>query len=393
MTVPFATPFIHPLLGRDDSWSAFRVEFAGEDAAPIDLLPLYEAAALQEIDQRLPWLLPASSAQPESEQLGSRPVWIFSADDLDQPATQAQESSLRQARCKVGLEIRSPTPLPATGTWDYLIIAASHARTLPPFALDGMATRSTLVASNVHSQTERQWMLEHACSMSTGEFLLARTQLGQRAADTTRQKLLQLLGLIAQDADTAALDTVFRQEAKLSYSLLRLVNSAAIAPRAPITSFAQAINLLGRRQLERWIQLLVYADPNNGQHPNPLLYKAALRGRLMERLAPRLPGIPELSNLEDCAFMIGSFSLLDILLSMPMPEILQQLPLTATVREALAHHAGTLGLLLDAIEAAENREHDKALRILKQLAVPAELFLSAQLDGLAWVSQIRSIKV
>ncbi|MBK8317119.1 MAG: HDOD domain-containing protein [Betaproteobacteria bacterium] len=49
--------------------------------------------------------------------------------------------------------------------------------------------------------------------------------------------------MVADDADTGKLEAIFRQEPKLSYNLLRLVNSAAIAPRNPITSFAQAINL------------------------------------------------------------------------------------------------------------------------------------------------------
>lgn len=92
----------------------------------------------------------------------------------------------------------------------------------------------------------------------------------------SRIKLLEMLALVADDADTGKLEAIFRQEPKLSYSLLRLVNSAAIAPRNPITSFAQAINLLGRRQLQRWLQLLVYADPNNSQLPNPLLQKPPL---------------------------------------------------------------------------------------------------------------------
>ena len=87
--------------------------------------------------------------------------------------------------------------------------------------------------------------------------------------------------------------------------MLRLVNSAAIAPRSPIESFAQAINLLGRRQLGRWLQLLVYADTDGKKSINPLLIKAATRGRMMELLASK-----ESTN-SDCAFMVGCFSLLD----------------------------------------------------------------------------------
>jgi hypothetical protein len=105
-----------------------------------------------------------------------------------------------------------------------------------------------------------------------------------------------------------------------------------MSPRSPITSFGQAINLLGRRQLQRWLQLLVYSDPNNGQHPTPLLQKAAARGRLIELLVPSLGIDPALENPGDMAFMIGTFSLLDTLLNMSMGDILHQLPLPKSPR-------------------------------------------------------------
>ena len=194
--------------------------------------------------------------------------------------------------------------------------------------------------------------------------------------------------LIAEDAETGALEAIFRQEAKLSYSLLRLVNSAAIAPRTPITCFAQAINLLGRRQLQRWLQLLVYADPNNGQHPNPLLQKAAARGRLLELLAPAMPSLSA-EESGDTAFMTGVFSLLDTLLSMSMSEILQQLPLPEMVHKALAEHSGPLGELLRAISAAEGGDLKFAAEQLEKLGIEGERLLDAQMAALSWAAKIR----
>jgi len=251
-----------------------------------------------------------------------------------------------------------------------------------------MASRTIVVAIDVHSHADRHWLLDNACSLSSGEFLLTRSTPGAKA-DTTRTKLLELLALIADDADTAALDAIFRQESKLSYSLLRLVNSAAIAPRNPITSFGQAINLLGRRQLQRWVQLLVYADPNNGSHPNPLLQKAAARGRLLELLAARLNPPPASEGLDDAAFMIGTFSLLDVLLNMSMPEILQQLPLSDLVRSALAEYAGPLGQLLKAVNAAESRDLPAAAKRLAELGITSQDYLGSQLEALNWAAKIR----
>ena len=380
--------FIHPLLGPDDSWSGYLVESAPGIAKAL-LQSLLGNPRINEFDYRQPWLIPALPGLGEACR-HERAVTVFPSHPkghADEAAKQL-EAELRQGSRKVALLASLEAPLPATGAWDYLLLGISHARTLPPFALFGLASRTIVVAIEVHSHTDRNWLLEKSCALSTGEFLLTRANPGAKA-DTTRSKLLELLTLVANDADTPSLEAVFRQEPKLSYSLLRLVNSAALAPRSPITSFAQAINLLGRRQLQRWLQLLVYADPNNGTHPNPLLQKAAARGRQLELLALRLDPLPVAEDLGDAAFMIGAFSLLDVLLNMSMSEILQQLPLSDLVRAALDEHGGPLGKMLKAIEAAEARELGRAAGELDGLGISGDDHLACQLEALNWAAKIR----
>lgn len=376
--------FIHPLLGMNEAWSGYLVESAGTAPDAQVLAQLGQHPAIREFDQRHPWLLPANANLAGQCHIPN-PVYLFS-NPLDE-SHRALESELRQARHKVGLCLNPGDKLPMTGAWDALLINASQARSLPPYTLIGLASRTQLIATHVHSRAEFIWGQNNAWSLCSAEFLISRNSGGSRA-DMTRIKLLEMLALIAQDADTGAIEEIFRQEPKLSYSLLRLVNSAAIAPRSPITSFAQAINLLGRRQLQRWLQLLVYADPDNGHHPNPLLQKAAARGRLMELLAPSLVPQPVVENIEDSAFMIGAFSLLDILLNIPMSEILQQLPLTQPVQAALADHSGALGKLLQAICSAGKRDLTTASRILEQSALTGKQFIDAQLAAYSWAARI-----
>ena len=381
--------FIHPLLGGDDAWSGFRVEFAPGHANPAGLDRLCTSPLLAEFDQRHPWLIPAQANSKAAEQLGERGISLFPAKSPtdDAAALSALEAQLRQARHKVGLIASPESKLPAAGTWDYLLINVSHARSLPPYSLLGLASRTAIVADEVFTQNDRDWTLNNACTLTTSEYMMVRSD-SHSTADITRLKLLKLLTLIESDANTSALDAVFREESKLSYSLLRLVNSAALAPRTPIISFAQAINLLGRRQLQRWLQLLVYSDPNNGQHPNPLLLKAAARGRMVELLASHL--VPSIEVTTDVAFMIGTFSLLDVLLNMPMPKILDQLPLPDIAQKSLAAHDGALGQLLNVFDAADKRDLQAAANGLAALGISSEDYVDTQLSALAWATKIRT---
>lgn len=385
-----AYAFVHPMLGPDDAWSAFSVEFPAGTRSPQLLAQLATAPQLEEFDRRLIWLVPAGSHTPALQNLGERVLTVFpdTATADEKETLETLEATLRQAKQKVALVADPGAKLPASGTWDYLLLSASHARSLPPYTLLGMSSRTVITMTALHTQNDREWALANACTLTTGEYLLNRTP-GPHKADMTRLKLLKLLGLIQGDADTGELEQIFREESKLSYSLLRLVNSAALSPRTPITSFGQAINLLGRRQLQRWLQLLVYSDPNNGQHPTPLLQKAAARGRLLELLVPSLSLDPALDDVGDLAFMIGTFSLLDTLLNMPMTDILHQLPLPEIAQQALGTHDGPFGQLLSAVDAADKRELNMAASLLAKLEIDPASYLDAELTAISWAAKIR----
>lgn len=389
MTLPPAPLFIRPLLDAEDKWAGYTVEFEPGAAVAESLAYLRNSPRLQLFDVRKPWFLPV---QPACETAGmpEQAITVFAAatDAAETPELAQCETRLRQASQRLALCAAPQAKLPASGTWNYLLISSAHARTLPPYTLLGLSARTVIVATQVFSHQDRLWCLKNSCGLSTDEYLLTFSSENRRP-DTTRLKLLELLSLVAEDADTRALENVFRQESKLSYSLLRLVNSAAMAPRTPITSFSQAIALLGRRQLQRWLQLLVYADPNHELLGNPLLLKAAARGRLIELLAPTLPALAD-DLAGDAAFMTGSFSLLDVLLNMPMPEILQQLPLHDAVHAALAARSGPLGELLSAIDLAEAGTPKSAAQKLSGLGIGGGAYIDAQLEALGWAAKIHS---
>ena len=183
---------------------------------------------------------------------------------------------------------------------------------------------------------------------------------------TTRRRLLTMLALLARDADSRELEAQLKQDPGLSFHLLKLVNSAAFSVGAQITSFGQAISRIGRRQLQRWLQLLLYARQHPDGPPNLLLPIAARRGAVLEELCKRDGGD---RDEQDLAFMAGVFSLLDRLFHMPMADLLLDLNLPEEVEQALLVREGRLG---------------QRLR-LSELPGPSRAVLEAAgVDGLAW---------
>jgi EAL and modified HD-GYP domain-containing signal transduction protein len=196
---------------------------------------------------------------------------------------------------------------------------------------------------------------------------------------SSRRRILTLLGLLSRDADSRELEQQLKQDPTLSYHLLKLVNSAAFAVSTQITSFNQAITLLGRRQLQRWLQLLLYARQQADGLPNLLLPLAARRAAQLEALCKQGGG-----TRDDCdlAFMAGVFSLLDRLLQMPMAEIVADLHLPQHVADALLHRSGTLGSWLRLTETHPSHE------ALGAAGLDAAGWWNSQLNAYHWAIQV-----
>ena len=157
-----------------------------------------------------------------------------------------------------------------------------------------------------------------------------------------------------EDADTSAIEQAFKLEPGLTLNLLRLTNSVSSGLSTRITSLRHAITLLGRRQLMRWLQLLIYTSPQRDAAGNPLFALAATRGRMMELLAEKVR--PGQRDFAEQAFMVGIMSLVPALLGVSMDDILGQLPVTPRVREALLDRQGPFGALLELATAGESAD-------------------------------------
>ncbi len=197
----------------------------------------------------------------------------------------------------------------------------------------------------------------------------------------TRSQLLRLLDLITADAELAELETVFKQDANLSYKLLKLVNSVTFMPGRRIENFTQALVMLGRHQLLRWVTLLLFAQPVGGGGVNPLLPLAALRGRLLEGLA-RQQGMRH--DACDQAFMTGMFSLLDRLFGQPLAEILAPLNLADDIAQALLARHGPFGRFLKMVDTAEQGDFPALTESLAQLGIDRETWAALLIDAAGW---------
>lgn len=211
-----------------------------------------------------------------------------------------------------------------------------------------------LLAEKVDTAAQAARCLDLGFHLFQGYYFARPALMAGRKLDHSELAVLRLLALILRDADASALEEVFRPEPGLAMNLLRLANSAAAGMRSPISSLAQAITLLGRGPLQRWLSLLIFSGEPGGRMPSPLMRLAASRGRFMEILSGRTAGLP--ARERSHAFMTGILSLMPAALRIPLGELLAQISVSEDIGAALEEHRGTLGRLLRLAESIEQDE-------------------------------------
>jgi c-di-GMP-related signal transduction protein len=245
-----------------------------------------------------------------------------------------------------------------------------------------------LVAERVDSAEQASRCMALGFQMFQGYFFARPQIVSGTRAEPSKLALLRLLQLSRDDAETADIEQEFKHHPNLCYGLLRMVNSVACGLPRKINSLRQGITVLGRNQLQRWVQLLLYtARGADSNAVSPLMQLAAIRGKMMELIAV----VDQSYNKEyqDRAFMTGTLSLLDTMLGVPLPELVGQLSLADEVKSALLTRHGRLGRLLTLMEKKEDNDTEAVYRILDELAfLHLGELTAAEMKAVSWAGRI-----
>lgn len=244
------------------------------------------------------------------------------------------------------------------------------------------------LAEKVESQETARNCIALNFQMLQGFYFAKPEIISGKRIDPSKLALLKLLLLVVKDSDVSEIENELKYQPGLSYNLLRMVNSAASGLPSTINSIKRAIMILGRKQLQRWVQILLYAaKQKDGSASDALMQTATLRGKLLEFIA--IADRPHDKNHQDRAFMVGTLSLLDTLLGIEMSELVSSLSIQKDMSEALLNRRGYLGRQLELIEAHEKGEFEKVSAMLAELGfLSISEFTKMELEAAAWANRI-----
>jgi EAL and modified HD-GYP domain-containing signal transduction protein len=259
--------------------------------------------------------------------------------------------------------------------------------TLPALARVLKNPRQKLLAEKVETIEEFQQCMELGFEYFQGYYFARPVILSGKKIAPSQLSVLHLLDLLNSDASNQEIEHSVKHDALITLNLLRLVNTPAVGARYRINSVGHALMVLGRRQLRRWLQILLYVkNGGTAEFTSPLLQLATTRGKTMELMVEHLRPGQRVSA--DIGFTVGVMSLMDTLFSIHMRDVLESVNVLDEVRAALLHRGGDYGSMLSLIEQLEQGRDGKTLALmLHQLALkPAELY-TIQLAAIEWVTE------
>jgi len=242
------------------------------------------------------------------------------------------------------------------------------------------ATNVRLIAEKVESYDEFQRTLNWGYAYFQGYFFSRPQMLKHHDIPAYKLNYLRILQAVNQpEMDLQLVSDRIKEEASLSYRLLRYLNSPAFPFVANVSSIPHGLSLLGERGIRKWVSLVAIACMGDDK-PAELVMLPLVRARFCELLAPHA-GLAHSSN---DLFLLGLLSAMDAILDMKMTDVLKEIALSKEIRDALLGEKNRLRAVFDLALKYEMGAWDTIGDDLAHLGVSDGLFPELFLQAVDW---------
>ena len=285
----------------------------------------------------------------------------------------ARAAALKETGCKLALRgvtlDDADAPLMAQADFAMLYL---HEHALPEFQtlvkqLRVRYPNLKLIVDGVESWDEQRMCLSWGCNYFMGDFLTTSDKVDPDAkVDQSRMTSIELLNLLRSDAELPAMIEVAKRDPGMTYQVLQWANAPSMGQTTKVTSLNQAFMVLGRNQLYRGLTVSMFrlGGGANKERDESLLEVALTRARFLETAHSALP-----QAKRDELFLVGLLSLFDVLLGVPMDNLVGKMHLSDDIRDVLLKSEGPYGPYLRMVLLLERDKIDPALEIAEQVGI------------------------
>ena len=211
-----------------------------------------------------------------------------------------------------------------------------------------------------------------------GKFYRLPVTKGETEIAPLKVNYMQLMNIVNnEDFELTKAADIIGRDTALVVELLKVVNRIAI--NSEVTSIRHAAAILGQKELKRWINTVITKELC-ADRPNEIARLSMLRAKFAECLAPYYG----LQMKESELFLMGLFSIIDIILNLPMEEALKKVNVSKEITDALLYHKGDLAKVYDLMLSYENADWQEVFRRLIVDNIKEKSVYGAYTEAVRW---------
>jgi len=239
-----------------------------------------------------------------------------------------------------------------------------------------------VVVDGVSSWAEYRYLLSLGISLCVGPFATTQDDTEQsNQISQSRLVVIEMLNMLRGDGEISEIATVAKRDPAVVLKLLEMANSPLSGLTRRVASLEDAIVLLGRDALYRWLSLAMFRIDSRGERDETLMVIALSRASFLERLAPQ--GNRQVAGE---LFLVGLLSLIDSLLSMPVEKVLEKMHLPAPVASVLLRNEGPYARYLSLALAMERCRIEQAVTLCSVIGIDPTNMMKCYGESVAWAS-------
>jgi len=245
--------------------------------------------------------------------------------------------------------------------------------------LNSVDRRPIFLAEKVETQKQHDVCRAAGIELFQGYFL-ERPQLvyGKKISNNSQIALQIVAQLQEPDIDIDDLCNSISRDTKLSYQILKIINSPLCRLPRKVSSLKEAVVFLGIDQIKKWAMAMALS--NNSKQSSELFRILLQRGRTCEQYA-----MAKDFDHPERYFTAGLFSGIDAVMLADKAWLIDKLDLAKEMNDALIDESGPIGEVLKLAKGVETGDWKATEHLSAEDNI--ELF-SAHENAISWTNQL-----
>jgi EAL and modified HD-GYP domain-containing signal transduction protein len=255
-----------------------------------------------------------------------------------------------------------------------------NTKRLKPAVTRMKAFNISIIAERVETRNQQQTLAEVGFNYFQGYFYHQTEVIEGQTLTTLKTMMIQLLVETSNSTlDFEKISHIISQDVNLSIGLLKMVNNVSTGTNIEIECLKQAATYLGEEKLRQLIAILALSNLTSDK-ADEVCKQSLITAKMMQSLSTQ----NNFASVREYSFMTGLLSSIDVILSMPVTEIIKTMPLAKPIEKALMSHEGILGDLLKLTKAFISDKNENTHQLMNTHGLSIEILQQEFLDACEW---------